>query len=186
MNNTDLRTSNVDRTGRKIPMANLSVNNGVLQYKETSYQISQMTSAKPVTVKRERKINYVSLKPILPLLIIAFVFGSIGSALAGSKTGIELLFFAVTGGLLIYCYKRISVRISQNREDTHDFMYGISFYLANGDRELFISSDKPMILKIYDGISEAMKGNGGNLVNFANANIKISDSENFVIGGIDA
>lgn len=49
-------------------MANLSVDNGVLQYKETSYQISQMTSVKPVTVKRERKINYVSLKPILPLL----------------------------------------------------------------------------------------------------------------------
>jgi hypothetical protein len=43
-----------------------------------------------------------------------------------------------------------------------------------------------MILKIYNGVSDAMKGNGGNLVNFSNANIKISNSENFVIGGIDA
>lgn len=65
-------------------------------------------------------------------------------------------------------------------------MYGISFYMSNGDRELFVSSDKPMILKISAGVSEAMKGNGGNLVNFENANITISDSENFVIGGIDA
>lgn len=166
-------------------MANLSVNNGVLQYKETSYQISQMTSVKPVTVRKERKINYVSLKPILPLLIAAFVFGSTGFALAGSKADIALLFFAVTVGLLIYCYKRISIRLSQNREDTHDFMYGISFYMANGDQELFVSSDRPMILKIYAGVSEAMKGNSGNLVNFENANIKINDSENFVIGGID-
>lgn len=166
-------------------MANLSVNNGVLQYKETSYQISQMTSVKPVTVRKERKINYVSLKPILPLLIAAFVFGSVGSALAGSKINIALLFFTVTVGLLIYCYKRISIRLSQNREDTHDFMYGISFYMSNGDRELFISSDKSMILKISDGVSEAMKGNVGNLVSFENANIKISNSENFTIGGLD-
>lgn len=167
-------------------MANLSVINGVLKYKETSYQISQMTSVKPVTVSRERKINYVSLRPVLPLIFISGLSGMIGLSIFVKETGAATVFLCASIAILIFCYKRVTLRMAQNREDTHILMYGISMYLANGDRELFVSSNKQMILDICDGIDEAMKGNSGNLVDFTNAKIEINNSDGFVFGSIDA
>jgi len=166
-------------------MTALSVIDGVLRYKETSYQISQMTSAKPVTVRRERKINYVSLKPVLPLLGVVLIMFLIGLATKDKQEDAAFVLFAASAGLLFYCYKRVTKRLSQNKENTHTTMFGISLYLANGDSELFISSKKETIMEVYQGIHEAMKGKTGNLVDLKHSQIQITDANNVTIGSID-
>ena len=164
-------------------MANLSVNNKVLRYKSTSYQISQITSAKPLPEKKTpRKIEQISLNPLKPALTICFVFAAIGLILLSAGTAFGLLAILVSIVCILYSYNLYSNHIEAKNADPYNYMYGISLRMSNGDDPVFYSSNKTTIYGVLKAIESAMNGDENVSISFDNANINISNSNDFDIG----
>jgi hypothetical protein len=172
-----------ENEGRK--MAHLSVNSRILKYKDTSYQISQMTSVMPVTIKRKKKIAYVDLA-FLKFFVPAGLFSVLFGIAIFSNSFIWGVSITLAGILsLRYCYQQWQARRAQDSLETHYLMHGISLRMSNADKQFFVSSDKSLIMEVHDAIIEAMNGVEGVSITFENANIEISDSENVTIGSVN-
>jgi len=124
-------------------MANLSVNNKVLRYKSTSYQISQITSAKPLPEKKTpRKIEPVSLQSLKYLIPIGIMAGVIGFLLLKAEIMYGMLLFLLAVGCLIYSMMLLTEQTKAKNADPYNYMYGISLRMSNGDDPVFYSSNK--------------------------------------------
>jgi len=164
-------------------MANLSVNNKVLRYKSTSYQISQIASAKPLPEKKTpRKIEPVSLGSIKFVVPISVVLGLLGFIffMAENIYGLFLILLCVC--CVIYCAMVLTDYYRAKNSDPYNYMYGISLRMSNGDDPVFYSSNKKMIFQVQNAIISAMNGDENVAISFDNANINISNSSDFDIG----
>jgi len=166
-------------------MAKLSVNQRVFKYKQTTYQISQITSVKPFTEERAKNIEYISLDELQTLIPISIVSALVGCwSFYNFKFIFGFIAFGISGFILRYCYKQYIAREAQNSLEKFTYMYGISMRISNGDKPRFVSSNKAIIDQTHQAILDAMDGHSNVNVSFENANIEIIDSENVNLGNI--
>ena len=167
-------------------MSQLIVNNNMLEYKGTSYNIHQISTMQLAEVKIKNKLSFHFLKYTVPVSIVSIglsYFLLFRDRLAGiSLENCKLYFFAVgvTGGYLLFYSIKKTYFLIKNK---FFYLYGLSFKMSNGENPYFVCSSKSLLLKIKNDINKAIN-NGSNMIDFGNVNIKIEDSSNIQIGNI--
>lgn len=126
-------------------MSDLSVNNKVLQYKGTSYQISQISTISVVElrIKNMNKTSLKSLKYTIPLGLIGIVGGMyiINNSYYDSSKNFGLAVFIIGLIFAIYAFSIIRKKIKESKNKYHSW-YGIYLKMSNGDDPIFSSQDK--------------------------------------------
>lgn len=166
-------------------MSTLSVDNRILKYKGISYQISQITSMKVVTIKlkNRKKASLQPLKKSIPISIIGIFIAF--AAVQAESGGVALVAFLIAMGSAYYSYSVIVEKIQEMKGDKYSNLYGLSLRLSNGDDPIYTSTNRKLIFNIRDAVSDSMNGSGGAVsVNFDNVNIEITDAENVEIGNV--
>ena len=167
-------------------MSELRVNNNMIDYKGTTYNILQINKIQVVEIKGKKSVSFKFLKFTLPFSAILmgvsyFVFAN--DYLLDINL-YEYRNYAISAGLLglIILFFSLKKVFSLIKNKIY-YMYGLSFKMANGENPVFMSRDKDLLFKIRDGIYKAINKESSS-INFGNVNIDIADSSNVEIGNI--
>jgi len=84
-----------------------------------------------------------------------------------------------------YSYHLINKKIKERNRNKYRSIYGLSLRMSNGDDPIYTTTDKDLIFRVRNAVTESINNTGGRTsVNFDNVNIEITDSEKVEIGNI--